>query len=195
MKYICEKCGKDFECILEVEDDCEYPYSCPYAVEEKDMDSEWIEFKESKNMKNKDSLVICDSCANNDETCTACNGCISGSNFVRKVINCTENCTECNCDKLAPGNDPGYSHNRDWKPIEKIENLSCSKDPKSRYYDAGGIETLDIIKAKLTPEQYRGFLLGNIIKYSCRVNHKGNFDRDIEKVRFYGNSIFDTLEV
>ena len=146
-------------------------------------------------MKNKDSLVICDSCANNDETCTACNSCVSGSNFVRKVINCTENCTECNCDKLAPGNDPGYSHNRDWKPIEKIENLSCSKDPKSRYYDAGGIETLDIIKAKLTPEQYRGFLLGNIIKYSCRVNHKGNFDRDIEKVRFYGNSIFDTLEV
>lgn len=35
-----------------------------------------------------------------------------------------------------------------------------SKDLKSSYYDEGGIETLDIIKAKLSPEQYKGFLLG-----------------------------------
>ncbi len=46
------------------------------------------------------------------------------------------------------------------------------KDPQSRHYDAGGFETLDVIKAKLTPEQYEGFLLGNIIKYSCRLNFK-----------------------
>ena len=44
------------------------------------------------------------------------------------------------------------------------------RDPNSRHYDAGNLETLDIIKAKLTPEQYEGFLLGNIIKYSCRAN-------------------------
>lgn len=43
----------------------------------------------------------------------------------------------------------------------------------------------EIIKAKLTPEQYRGFCLGNIIKYSCRANFKGKFERDIEKVGFY----------
>lgn len=40
-----------------------------------------------------------------------------------------------------------------------------SKDQKRTYYDAGGIETLDVIKAKLTPEQYHGYLLGNVIKY------------------------------
>ena len=45
-------------------------------------------------------------------------------------------------------------------------------DPKSSYYDAGGISTMDIIKAKLTDEQFKGFLLGNQIKYSCRLNHK-----------------------
>ena len=58
-------------------------------------------------------------------------------------------------------------------------------DEKSRYYDAGGIETLDIIRAKLTPEQYKGFLLGNILKYGCRANHKGCFERDLEKVGYY----------
>lgn len=47
-----------------------------------------------------------------------------------------------------------------------------SRDKDSSYYDAGGIETLDIIKAKLTPEQYSGFLLGNALKYQCRYNWK-----------------------
>jgi hypothetical protein len=58
-------------------------------------------------------------------------------------------------------------------------------DPKSRYYDHGGIEVLDIIKAKLTPEQYQGFCLGNAIKYTCRANHKGDYNRDLEKAEFY----------
>jgi hypothetical protein len=58
-------------------------------------------------------------------------------------------------------------------------------DPKSNYYDVGGIETINIIKAKLTPEQYEGFLLGNVLKYCCRCVHKGKFGRDIEKARTY----------
>lgn len=57
-----------------------------------------------------------------------------------------------------------------------------SKDEKSNYYDAGKIETIDIIKAKLTPEQYAGYLLGNVIKYACRLNFKGDAVRDSEKL-------------
>lgn len=68
------------------------------------------------------------------------------------------------------------------------------RDPKARYYDQGGIETLDIIKAKLTPEQYKGWLLGNIIKYACRANWKDQADRDIEKIDFYGAELFRGLE-
>lgn len=64
-----------------------------------------------------------------------------------------------------------------------------SKDPNSTYYDAGGMEVLDIIKAKLTPQQYQGFLLGNVIKYSCRMNHKGTFNRDSQKCAFYANAL------
>jgi hypothetical protein len=62
-----------------------------------------------------------------------------------------------------------------------------SKDPKSTYYDTGGIETLDIIKAKLTPEQYQGYCLGNAIKYACRVMHKSPESplRDAEKLANY----------
>ena len=60
-------------------------------------------------------------------------------------------------------------------------------DSKSGYYMEGGIEVIDIVKAKLTPEQYEGFLLGNILKYACRANWKGSFIRDIEKINVYAN--------
>ncbi len=59
-------------------------------------------------------------------------------------------------------------------------------DPKSSYYDVGGITTMDVIKAKLTDEQFKGYLLGNLIKYSCRLNHKGEPKRDAEKAANYG---------
>jgi len=62
-------------------------------------------------------------------------------------------------------------------------------DKKSSYYDAGGIVTLDIIKAKLTEEQYKGYLLGNILKYVCRANFKENFIRDLEKVNNYSKEL------
>ena len=62
-------------------------------------------------------------------------------------------------------------------------------DPKSGHYDAGGIETIEILKAKLTKEQYKGYLLGNIIKYSTRANFKDQFNRDIEKINVYSDQL------
>ena len=68
-----------------------------------------------------------------------------------------------------------------------------SIDKKSTYYDAGGIETINIIRAKLTSEQFQGFLLGNIIKYACRLNFKNNDlgQRDSEKVLNYSTQLED----
>ena len=70
-----------------------------------------------------------------------------------------------------------------------------SKDNKSSYYDVGGIETLDIIKAKLTPEQYQGYLLGNAIKYLTRCNHKGCKKRDLEKAANYTKWLCEFTDV
>ena len=71
-----------------------------------------------------------------------------------------------------------------------------SRDKKSSYYDAGGVETLDVIKAKLTPEQFRGYLLGNALKYSCRMMHKTPDDpgRDAEKAANYSAWLRDELK-
>lgn len=60
-----------------------------------------------------------------------------------------------------------------------------ARDDLSGYYDAGGIESFDIIKAKLTPEQFKGYLLGNALKYGTRLNFKGVMERDVTKLANY----------
>lgn len=73
-----------------------------------------------------------------------------------------------------------------------------SRDSKSGYYDSGGIEVLDVIRAKLTKEQYQGYLLGNVIKYSLRMFHKSdNLDgqiRDAEKCVNYSTWLLEELK-
>lgn len=61
------------------------------------------------------------------------------------------------------------------------------------HYTAGGIEVIDVLKAKLTPEQFTGFCLGNAIKYTLRAGHKGIAaeDTDLAKARWYLNRILD----
>ena len=69
-------------------------------------------------------------------------------------------------------------------------------DEKSTYYDAGGIEVFTIIRAKLTPEQLKGYYLGNVIKYSCRLNFKNNDSglRDAEKIAIYNDLLKEHAE-
>ena len=49
----------------------------------------------------------------------------------------------------------------------------------------GGIEPLDVLKAKLTSEQWEGFLMGSAIDYLLRANHKGQKAKDLQKAAFY----------
>jgi hypothetical protein len=61
------------------------------------------------------------------------------------------------------------------------------------HYTVGGIEVIDFIKAKLTTEEFRGYLQGNILKYSSRVGYKGNADEDVGKLIWYANKLQETL--
>jgi hypothetical protein len=60
------------------------------------------------------------------------------------------------------------------------------------HYTAGGIETIDYIQAKLTPEEFRGYLRGNILKYSSRAGLKGDAMQDIDKMVWYANKLQQT---
>ena len=57
----------------------------------------------------------------------------------------------------------------------------------------GEIETIDYIKDKLTPEQFEGFLTGNIIKYISRYKKKNGLE-DIKKSKWYIDRLIKTLE-
>ena len=62
------------------------------------------------------------------------------------------------------------------------------------HYKVGGYEALDVIKAKLTPEEYRGYCKGNVLKYLMRANYKGHHDQDCEKAEFYNKELSNALE-
>jgi hypothetical protein len=55
------------------------------------------------------------------------------------------------------------------------------------HYTVGGIETIDYIKAKLTPEEFVGYLKGNVIKYTSRAGKKVDQVQDLEKAQWYMN--------
>lgn len=63
------------------------------------------------------------------------------------------------------------------------------------HYTVGGVEAIGIIKAKLTPEEYRGYLKGNMLKYLMRANYKGDHDNDCAKTNWYGEELMDALKV
>lgn len=52
------------------------------------------------------------------------------------------------------------------------------------HYTKGGIETIDYIRAKLTPEEFVGYCKGNVIKYVSREADKGG-KQDLEKAAEY----------
>ena len=53
------------------------------------------------------------------------------------------------------------------------------------HYQHGGIETIDIIRTMLTPEEFIGYCKGNIIKYRERAQFKGNSEQDYAKAKWY----------
>jgi hypothetical protein len=52
------------------------------------------------------------------------------------------------------------------------------------HYITGGIEVIDILKAKLSEEEFRGFLTGNVLKYVFRYKLK-NGATDLKKADWY----------
>tara|TARA_R110002012_G_scaffold40831_2_gene112238 strand:+ start:4604 stop:4837 length:234 start_codon:yes stop_codon:yes gene_type:complete len=60
-------------------------------------------------------------------------------------------------------------------------------DPVSKpmHYALSGIECIDYIKERLTPEEFKGYCHGNLIKYQHRHNYKGKPIEDMEKAQYY----------
>lgn len=77
--------------------------------------------------------------------------------------------------------------------IEWPEPIPCEVH-HPEHYTAGGIEALDVLKAKLTPEEYQGYLKGNILKYLLRANFKGSHRKDVGKSVFYAEELLNATQ-
>lgn len=53
------------------------------------------------------------------------------------------------------------------------------------HYANHRLECIDAIEAALTPEEYRGYLRGNRMKYLWRMDHKGDPDENQAKADWY----------
>lgn len=88
--------------------------------------------------------------------------------------------------KLMKQGFPGTSSS----DLPKAENLVNSPS----HYTFGGIETIKFIEAKLSPEEFRGYLKGNVLKYGSRLGHKGDIKVDAGKLAWYSSHLKKVLE-
>ena len=61
------------------------------------------------------------------------------------------------------------------------------------HYKSGGIELIDVIKAELTPEEFKGFCKAIILKYICRADKKNGVE-DYEKAKWYMDELVEYLK-
>jgi|5_EtaG_2_1085323.scaffolds.fasta_scaffold00146_31 hypothetical protein len=60
-----------------------------------------------------------------------------------------------------------------------------------------GIETIKVIRAKLTDQEYKGYLKGTIMKYNTRLGLKGSTEDEINdagKLRWYAQKLEEFLK-
>jgi hypothetical protein len=57
---------------------------------------------------------------------------------------------------------------------------------KPPHYQNGDVECIQAIESALSPEEFRGYCKGNVIKYTWREQYKGK-DQDLQKAVWYLN--------
>ncbi|WMM35625.1 nucleotide kinase [Escherichia phage pO91] len=74
---------------------------------------------------------------------------------------------------------------------------ACSKDDgvrkPSHYQVFDGVESIEIIARSMTVSEFRGFCMGNVLKYRLRAGKKSELatmEKDLNKAAFY-QELFD----
>lgn len=101
---------------------------------------------------------------------------------------------------------PTYSNNKEDKIFSfsyklelYVEESTKSKHEESdlidkqEHYTANGIEPIEIMRQNMTQDEYRGFLLGNIIKYPLRYKRKNGLE-DLKKAKTYLTWLINDVE-
>ena len=73
-------------------------------------------------------------------------------------------------------------------PSNKADDLQVGGD----HYKNMGIQPWKAMESWMTPEEFRGFLKGNSIKYLARCNSKGGVE-DVKKARHYIDKLVEVM--
>lgn len=90
--------------------------------------------------------------------------------------------------KAYRGYDYYISHDTQDQPPQ--EPLPVNDPVNPNHYKTGGIETIEFMQAKLSPEAFEGYLAGNVIKYITRYRHKNGVE-DLKKGQWYLNRLIE----
>ncbi|AMR59563.1 hypothetical protein sh5_0014 [Citrobacter phage SH5] len=91
-------------------------------------------------------------------------------------VDCQNDHTECTC-YLKP----------QAKPVDDVVRKP------SHYQVFDGVESIEIIARSMTVSEFRGFCLGNVLKYRLRAGKKSELatmEKDLKKAAFY-QELFD----
>lgn len=79
------------------------------------------------------------------------------------------------------------------KAVVQAEEAKLDVVNHPPHYTQGGIETIDFLQAKLTKEEFIGYLKGNALKYASRMGKKGDPNIDAGKMAWYAMKLRDVL--
>jgi hypothetical protein len=82
---------------------------------------------------------------------------------------------------------------RDSAGVLKVTGGKPDNVNHPQHYTEGGIETIDYMKAKATPEEFKGYLKLNAIKYLSRANIIWSKNEDYKKAQWYINRLVNEL--
>jgi hypothetical protein len=99
------------------------------------------------------------------------------------IVNCFNVTNEGSafCERHQTGSKGYLGSDFYGKPVFKEKTDMVNHPP---HYTSGNLEVIDILKDQLTPEEYEGFLKGNILKYTLRYRLKNGL-QDLEKSEWY----------
>lgn len=72
-----------------------------------------------------------------------------------------------------------------------IPTMSADPVNNPSHYASGAVECIDAIEASMTPEAFKGYLKGNVMKYMWRYEKKVSPVQDLEKAQWYQKKLIE----
>lgn len=134
-----------------------------------------------------------------EEPCCYCNEIFTNSSTSEYIKN-TFKCVSCKYESIDKTKYPCYKC-KEIKPgmaeseyVPAQENSKITSDNNSKnnanknydeHYNTSNHQSIEVMQANMTPEEFIGHLKGNIIKYVLRMGRKDDVKKEAAKIRRY----------